>query len=87
MPVTRSATVAHTLTKIGVDMVGMTMSAHFHRTIDDLSDGGFDFIIEGDDMIGLLSTQAVAGQPLGAEITDAIYSLAIAKGKLSGVIS
>ena len=87
MPVTTQVTVVHILTKINVDMESMTVFAHFSRTVNGVPDGSVDFTIVGQDMIDLLNTQAVADQSLGAEITDAVYRLAIAKGMISGTIS
>ena len=88
MPVTNAAAViAYTLVKVNVDMQLGTIWCHFARTINGAQDGGADMTIEGADAVTLFATQATAGQPLNAEITDAIYAYAIAQGVISGVIS
>ena len=87
MPVTKQSTVAYTLVAITVSMTGGYVSCSFARTIDGVPVGAVDLLIEGADMVGLLGTQATAGQPLGNEITDAVYAYAISKGVIDGVIS
>ena len=87
MPVTKTATISYSLTQITVDMIGGFVQSHFTRSIDGEPSGSVEMLTVGDDMLALLGTQAVAGQPLGSEITDAVYNLAISKGLIEGVIS
>ena len=87
MPVTKQSTVSYTLMAINVSMSSGYIACTFVRKIDDVPTGNLDLLIEGADMVTLLSTQATAGQPLGSEITDAVYAYAIGKGVIEGDIS
>jgi hypothetical protein len=87
MPVTKQSTSSYSLVKIGVDMQSGQMWCYFTRATDGVVDGGVEMTLEGPDMASVLATQAVAGQPLGDEITDAVYRMAISKGVIAGVIS
>lgn len=87
MPVTKQSTASYTLVRIGADMTAMQMWCYFERMTDGNVDGGVEMVISGADMAAVLATQAVAGQPLGDEITDAVYRMAISKGIISGTIS
>jgi hypothetical protein len=87
MPVTKQCSVAYKLMAIAVSMSSGYITCSFNRTIDDVPTGALDMLIEGPDMVTLLSTQATAGQPLGSELTDAVYAYAIGKGVIDGVIS
>jgi hypothetical protein len=87
MPVTKQSEVAYVLTAVVVNMIDMYAKCDFTRTIDGEITGTLSGLIEGPEFATLLATQATAGQPLGSEITDAIYAHFISKGTISGVIS
>jgi hypothetical protein len=87
MPVTKQSSVSYTLMAINVSMSSGYIACTFVRKIDNDPMGNLDLLIEGADMAALLATQATSGQPLGSEITDAIYAHAIGKGVIAGDIS
>jgi hypothetical protein len=87
MPVTKQSSVAYKLMAITVSMSSGYIACTFTRTIDGVSVGTLEMLIEGQDMVDLLSTQAAAGQPLGSEITDNIYAYAISKNIIAGDIT
>ena len=87
MPITKQTTVSHVLMKLSVDMATMSTLCYFHRFVDGEVDGGFEMPISGPDMAELLSTPAKDGQPIGGEVTNAIYQYAVSKGLIVGEIS
>ena len=87
MPVSKQSTIAFTIYKINLDMLQGTMIVTFLRTIDGAQDGTVEAFISGQEMLNLIATQATAGQPLGDEITTALYSYAVGKGLITGTIS
>jgi hypothetical protein len=64
----------------------MQILCYFSRTLNGKPDGGVDMLVEGIDMVSLLSTQATLGQGLGDEITDAIYKIALDRGVIEGTL-
>ena len=87
MPVVKTATVAFTLVEVEVSMLSGHISCTFARTVDGVPSGDVDLWIDGPDMMGILATQATAGQPLGSEITDALYRYALSQGVIFGEVA
>ena len=88
MPVVKQSVVSFTLTEVVVSMTSMHISCTFTRAIDGVQSADtVGLWIDGPDMMSVLATQATAGQPLGSEITDALYRYALSKGIIFGDIA
>lgn len=87
MPVSKQASVAFTIHKIAVDMQQMSMGVTYLRTIDGVPDGNVEALIVGQDMVDLIGQAATAGQSIGDEFTNILYTYGVNKGLISGTIS
>jgi len=87
MPVTNTSTVAFVLTGISVDMRAGSILAQFTRLLNGEPLGTTEMTIEGEELGVFLSSSPDPSKTRGNDFTDAIYTLALSRGIISGVIS
>lgn len=87
MPITKPATVSHTLIKVVVDIAGGFMLAEFIKAIDGVDTGRVELRIETGDMINIINVVGDSSKTRADDITDAIYNHALSIGAIDGSIA
>ena len=83
---TVTQTITYVLIAFQVDMVAMTASARYQQSTNGQPTNILEFGIEGADLQALLAA-APSGATRGADVTNAIYQLAVAKGYINGTVT
>lgn len=87
MPVTKTASLVHTLISVFFDVPSSTVVARFSRKVDNTDLPEVEFRLEGPEVAPLLLVKPDPTKDRKDDIADAVYALAIQRGVISGEVS
>ena len=86
MPISKNATINHTLMNVVVDIPGAYMLCTFRKDIDGIGQGDVVMRVDGADMLGIIGVPASGVKSRADDITDAVYEYAVSSGAIAGSI-